>query len=522
MISIRRLKCLAAGLLFLGPLLDGTGFTGADNPFVQTFYSADPAPMVYNDRLYVFLDHDNDGATYFDMTEWRLHSTTDMANWQDHGTVATLKTFSWSNLNAWAPQVIQRNGKFYMYAPCRHNSGQMAIGVAVSNTITGPYTDAIGKPIVMNNQIDPTVWIDDDGQAYLYWGNPDLLYVKLNSDMISYSGSINKASMTVAAFGPRERGTGSSGFQEAPWIYKRNSLWYMTYAANCCSEDIRYSTGTSPTGPWTYRGVIMATAGSSFTNHQGIIDYKGNSYFFYHNGALPGGGGYQRSSCVERFVYNSDGTIPTIKMTTAGPPQIGTLNPYIKQEAETAAWSQGVETEVCSEGGMDVGNINNNDYIKVKGVAFGTGAKSFSARVASANSGGTIQIRLGSTSGTLVGSCSVPGTGGWQTWTTVTCTISGATGTQDLYFVFTGSGTGVLFNFNWWQFSGDGSAQTSATGTPQTTTSSPGPVTSSSTPPSESCQALWGQCGGTGWTGAICCSQGACKYNNAYYSQCIS
>lgn len=198
----------------------------------------------------------------------------------------------------------------------------------------------------------------------------------------------------------------------------------------------------------------MPTQGKSFTNHEGIIDYKNNSYFFYHNGALPGGSGYQRSVCVERFVYNSDGTIPTIEMTTTGPPQLGTFDPYVRQEAETAAWSSGVQTEVCSEGGIDVGYINNGDYIKVKGVAFGPspGAHSFSARVASGASGGSIQIRLGSTSGTLVGSCTVPGTGGWQTWTTVTCSVSGAVGTQDLYFVFQGSGSGYLFNFDWWQF----------------------------------------------------------------------
>ncbi|KAM0123378.1 hypothetical protein ACHAPC_011198 [Botrytis cinerea] len=447
-------KCVATAALLLCPLLSKIGLVEADNPFVQTIYTADPAPIVYDDRVYAFLDHDNDGATTFVMTEWRLFSTADMANWQDHGSPASLATFSWANANAWAPQVVARNGKFYMYAPMRHTTGAMAVGVAVSSTITGPYKDALGKPLVENNEIDPTVFIDDDGQAYLYWGNPDLYYVKLNQDMISYSGSIMKTSLTVAGFGPR---TGSStsratSFEEAPWLYKRNGTYYLAYAANCCSEDIRYSTAPSATGPWTYRGVIMASAGSSFTNHEGIIDYKGNSYFFYHNGALPGGGGYQRSACVEKFVYNSDGTIPTIKMTTAGPPQIGTLNPYVQQEAETAAWSQGVETEVCSEGGMDVSSINNGDYIKVKGVAFGTGAKSFSARVSSATSGGTIQVRLGSASGTLVGTCTVSGTGGWQTWKTVTCPISGATGTQDLYFVFAGSGSGFLLNFNWWRF----------------------------------------------------------------------
>jgi hypothetical protein len=195
----------------------------------------------------------------------------------------------------------------------------------------------------------------------------------------------------------------------------------------------------------------MPRQGGSFTNHAGVIDFNGSSYFFYHNGALPGGGGYTRSVAVERFTYNSDGTFPTINMTSAGAPQVGTLNPYVVQEAETIAWTGGVETEPASGGGMNVGWIENGDYIKVNGVAFGAGASSFTARVASATSGGTIELRLDSLSGPLAGSCAVPGTGGWQTWVNVTCTVNAPTGTRDLYFRYTGS-TGYLFNVDRWQF----------------------------------------------------------------------
>ncbi|MDX2758441.1 carbohydrate-binding protein [Streptomyces europaeiscabiei] len=165
----------------------------------------------------------------------------------------------------------------------------------------------------------------------------------------------------------------------------------------------------------------MPAQGNSFTNHAGIVDFQGNSYFFYQNAALPGGGGFTRSVAVEKFSYNADGTIPTINMTNTGAPQLGTLNPYVRQEAETIAWGSGIETEWTSDGGMNVGWIENGDYIKVKGAAFGSGAASFTARGASATSGGTVELRLGSPSGTVVGRCSVPNTGGWQAWTTVTC-----------------------------------------------------------------------------------------------------
>ncbi|MEV6304968.1 family 43 glycosylhydrolase [Actinoplanes sp. NPDC051861] len=434
----------------------------ADNPIVQTIYTADPAPLVHNGRVYLYTGHDEDNSTYFTMREWRVYSSADMVNWTDHGSPMSLATFSWASADAWAGQVVQRNGRFYWYVPVKNRStGRMAIGVGVSSSPTGPFTDAIGRPLAENGEIDPSVFIDDDGQAYLYWGNPNLWYVRLNADMISFSGGVQQIPLTTAGFGTRTGNTSRPTlYEEGPWVYKRNGLYYNVFAANCCSEFIGYSTAPGPTGPWTYRGTVMPTQGSSFTNHAGVIDFNGSSYFFYHNGALPGGGGFTRSVAVERFSYNADGSIPTMNMTTGGAPQNGTFNPYVRQEAETIAWSSGVETEPSSEGGMNVGYIDNGDYIKVKGVAFGSGATSFSARVASAGAGGRIEVRLGSATGTLAGTCTVAATGGWQTWTTVSCPVSGVSGTQDLYLRFAG-GSGSLFNMNWWQFAGGGSTPTS-------------------------------------------------------------
>ncbi|EJT72432.1 xylosidase/arabinosidase [Gaeumannomyces tritici R3-111a-1] len=456
------MKTACRGLL-IAALAGAPSLVKADNPIVQTRFTADPAPMVYKDRLYALTSHDNDGATYFNMTDWRLYSTDDMANWQDHGSPAGLATFPWASKDAWAPQAIERNGKFYLYVPIQPRAGGgAAIGVGVADKIEGPYKDAIGRPLVQNGEIDPTVFLDDDGQAYLFWGNPNLSYVKLNADMISYSGQPVRVQLTVQGFGQRAAGKGDArrptAYEEGPWLYKRNGVYYMLYAANCCSEDIRYATAPAVTGPWTYRGLIMATEGASFTNHPAVVHYKNNAYFFYHNGALPGGGGYARSVSVERFSYGSDGSIPTMRMSKTGAPQIKDLDPYVRVEAETIAFSRGVGTEPCSEGGINVNNINNGDYVKVAGVAFGDspGPKTFTTRVAAGGSaqGAKIELRLGGESGTLVGSCNVPAsTGGWQSWTTVSCGVSGATGTKDLFFKFVGSGSGYLFNMNWWQFS---------------------------------------------------------------------
>jgi arabinoxylan arabinofuranohydrolase len=427
----------------------------ADNPIVQHVYTADPAPMVHGDTVYLCTSHDEDVTVdnFFTMNDWFIFSSKDMVNWTDHGTPLSWKTFSWAMGNhSWAPHCVERNGKFYMYVPVSDK-----IGVAVADSPLGPYKDAIGAPLLSNYQyIDPTVYIDDDGQAYLYFGNPKLWYVKLNADMISYSGGVQEVPMTTQSFGARRGGATAerpTSYEEGPWFYKRNDLYYMVYPTGALPEHIAYSTSTGPTGPWTYRGEIMNNvSGHAFTNHPGIIDFKGRSFFFYHTQELPGGGGYKRSVAVEEFAYGQDGSIPTIQKTSAGVTEsVAPLNPYERVEGETMAWGQGIEVEDSSAGGRTLANIENGDYIKVRSVDFLTGAVSFEASVASAGAGGTIELRIDAKDGELIGSCDVSPTGGWQMWTTVKCDVSDVSGVHDLYLVFTG-GNGFLFNLDYYRF----------------------------------------------------------------------
>ena len=449
-----------SGVLIL--LLAGAVF--AENPIIQTKFTADPAPVVWNDTVFLYTTHDEDAATGsggFLMKNWMLYTSTDMVNWQDHGIVASLSDFKWGpqENGAWAPQVIQRNSKFYFYAPL-HGKG---IGVLVSDSPYGPFTDPIGKALVNADPwayIDPSVMIDSDGQAYLYFGNPDVYSVKLNSDMISTSGSITKYPKITS-------------FQEGPWVYKRGNYYYLAFSSTCCPEGIGYAMGNSPTGPWTFKNSIMDGNYQSSGNHPGIIDFKGKSYVFGFNYAIsksldPTTARERRSVMIAEIKYNpTDGTIAKLPFWGTGMPsgpgvdQVGTLNPYKQIEGETMAWSQGVKTETCTEGGMALGDIENGEYIKIKGADFGVGAKSFTARVASNTSGGSIELRLGSKTGTLIGTCAVVSTGGWQTWKTVTCDVTGATGVKDLFLVFTG-GSGFLFNLNWWRFIGDAGTSSSS------------------------------------------------------------
>ena len=450
----------------------------AQNPFVQTWCTSDPAPMVHDGRMYVYTGHDEDGADFFWMQEWRVYSTTDMVNWTDHGSPLALESFSWADDRAWAAQTVERDGKFYWYI-CAHSkiSNGMAIGVAVSDSPTGPFKDAIGKPLFENgswDHIDPTVLIDDDGQAWLMWGNPQCYYLKLNRDMISYSGELGKLDMTEEAFGgpmmsKREKGKKyKDSYVEGPWLRKVDSSKYkvesskayqLLYAAGGVPEHISYSTAPHPTGPWTYAGEIMPLCDTkSFTNHCGVADYKGHSYFFYHTGKLPGGGGFGRSVAVEEFKYNEDGSFPTIMPTDEGVKPIATLNPYQKVQAETMAFSRGVKTEQNDEVGVYVTETHNGDYIKLQNVKFeGNTPKQFTARVASGLRGGQVEVHLDSLKGELLARLEVPGTGGWEKWQTLSTPIESQMVNgkcHDLYLVFTGRKGPKLFNFDWWQIEG--------------------------------------------------------------------
>lgn len=457
-------------------LLVGGALT-AQNPVVQTNYTPDPAPMIYKGRVYMYTGDDIPGFDFYYMTKWRVYSSADMVNWTDHGVPIALESFSWARDRAWAAQCVERNGKFYWYICAQTINNDMAIGVAVADGPTGPFKDAIGKPLISTgswSNIDPTAYIDNDGQAYLYWGNGSLSYVKLNKDMISYTGNIVEVPQTLETFGGVRRPRGAQNnqstqpapavankdmFVEGPWFYKRNGIYYQMFAGmDKGKETLSYSISNGPTGPWKYQGRIMADQPTnSFTNHGGIIDFKGNSYLFYHTGLLKGGGSYGRSSAIETFTYNSDGTIPPVTMTKEGVQPVGTLNPYSRVEAETIAWAEKCTTTEIEKTGVYVSGIRTGGYIKVRAVDFGsTAPKTFSATVAAGLDGGVLEVRIDSVAGTQLAAIKVPRTGGWKTWKTLTEAVkTPVTGVRDVYLVFKGENITAgreLFNFDYWMF----------------------------------------------------------------------
>jgi beta-xylosidase len=292
-----------------------TDFVASGNPVIRHKYTADPAALVYKDKVYLYTGHDVPPAkeNRYVMHDWLCFSTADMVHFTEHPSPLNVKNFTWAKDDAWAGQVIERNGKFYWYVAISHGTIHgKAIGVAVADHPAGPFTDAIGAALITNDMtteskiswddIDPTVFIDKNGQAYLFWGNTTLHYVKLKENMIEMDGPIK----TIAL----------PHFTEAPWVHQHNGWYYLSYAYEF-PEKTAYAMSRSVEGPWEYKGILNEIAGNSNTNHQAIIDFKGKSYFIYHNGALvPDAGSFHRSVCIDYLYYNKDGTMKRVVMTS--------------------------------------------------------------------------------------------------------------------------------------------------------------------------------------------------------------
>lgn len=287
------------------------------NPIVTDMFTADPCPLVHNDTLYVFTGHDEQNKTdkSFQMNDWYVFSTPDMYNYKKHGPVLSTKDFSWVGCCAFASHCIERDGKFYWYISARHNDTTtyekegFAIGVAVADHPTGPYKDAIGAPLIADSvkgtvplDIDPAVFIDDDGQAYLYWGSwGECRMVRLKENMVETEGGIEVVTLPE--------------FFEAPFIHKYKDTYYLSYASHGYPSKTSYATSKSITGPWTFKGVINDLLEVSETNHQGIVEFKNQWYFVYHNSQAPEGGVFRRSVCIDSLKYDVEGNILPIQRT---------------------------------------------------------------------------------------------------------------------------------------------------------------------------------------------------------------
>jgi len=433
----------------------------AQNTPICTMYTPDPAPYVHGDTLYLFVDHDEDDATYFKMKDWVLFSTQDMVNWTYLGTQVTTETFAWAKHGdrAWASQAVERNGKWYWYVCCNVATGGDALAVAVADDPQGPWTDAIGAPLAVGfGFIDPTVFIDEDGTPWLFWGNKGLWYGQLNDDMISFVDGYKEVPgyHDPACFGEIQykenwahggKKEPMTQYEEGPWVSKRNGTYYIVYPAGGVPEYMGYSTAPTINGPWTFHGRIMDEALNSFTIHGGNVNFKGHDYMFYHNGLLPNGGGFKRSTAIEEFKFNEDGSIPFIPFTDGVEP-VGTLNPYNRVEAETMAASWGLKVDRLAGKHHYVTSVHNGDWIKVRNLDFGEDCPTMvSLEMLNFKNEGVVEFYLDAIDGKPIARIEIINDNMMKT----APVTPGVTGIHDMYILFRG-GDEELFDLDWWKF----------------------------------------------------------------------
>ncbi|WP_258098942.1 family 43 glycosylhydrolase [Marinoscillum pacificum] len=432
----------------------------ADYPVVSHRYLADPASLVYNGRVYLFCSNDNDNSATgngdYRMSSIVCVSSSDLKNWTDHGEVFRVpRDASWANLS-WAPSAVERDGKFYLYFP----NGASNIGVAVSDRPTGPYQDPIGKPLIDADTpgvqpadniwiFDPMTFVDDDGRAYLYFGGNgenNMRIIELNEDLISTKGE------ATTFFVPK--------FFEAAWMHKRNGIYYFSYSTLPeTGLRIDYMTSDNPTTGFTYQGVMSGQPPeNNNNNHHAVFEFQGKWYQAYHNRIVAREAGispnYRRNICLDEILYNTDGTIQQMVNTEDGVSQVGYLNPYTKVEAETMNDQSGIETAYFNDIGMAVTNGGDGDWIKVRGLDFdGEITSSFTGYFAGLNEGSSLELRLDTETGPLIGTVEVEATGSAQTWQEQTIEISqNVEGVHDLYFIFRGGDAETLFTIDYWYF----------------------------------------------------------------------
>lgn len=322
-------------------------------------YGGDPSVLVDGDTVYLYTGHDLSSddevaRAIYRIPEYLCYSTTDMVNWKEEGVVMSADTenVSWArdSTTAWASQVAKHydkeegKDKYYLYFCSwdRTSYGKQSIGVAVADSPTGPFVD-IGHPLVQGtqtepesnawNDIDPTVWIetDENGEEhrYLAWGNSKYYICELNEDMISVKdlngdGEITCGTSSDAADILNNQ-NGLNSFTEAPWLYRRQDEngnyygdYYLFYAYNWRERMAYATTDDLINGTWKFGNILMMPTATSNTNHMAVFDFKGKTYFVYHNGSLPGGNGYRRSACITELHFNENGGIEPIAETAAG------------------------------------------------------------------------------------------------------------------------------------------------------------------------------------------------------------
>jgi hypothetical protein len=442
------LRGLGGFLLLLLPLWGLGGFcASAQNPIILDQFTADPSARVFEGRVYLYPSHDIPSPVerlkeWFCMADYHVFSSENLCDWTDHGVILTQETVPWVNpegYSLWAPDCIERNGNYYFYfpAPVRDTlvGRGMMVGVAVAGKPYGPFVPQ-PEPIKGTYGIDPCVFIDRDGQAYIYWaGFGGLMGAKLHDNMLEL------ASEPVVI---GELPAPDKGLKEGPFVFERGGKYYFTFPwVENTTESLVYAMGGNPLGPFEMKGTIMdESPAGCWTNHHSIIEYHGQWYLFYHHNDLSPHFDKNRSARIDSLHFHADGTIqkviPTLRgvgVTEAGKnihldrysrlSGTGAAAGFLNPENTFEGWKT-----ILSEAGA---------YVQYNTVDFGKGTfAAVTARIASAT-GGALLVRLDSANGKVIAAIPIPPS---EQWTEISAPLSEApAGIHHLFVSQEGNGT---------------------------------------------------------------------------------
>lgn len=410
--------------LLFGLAVIGMNSLSAQNPIVRNQFSADPTARVFNGKVYVFPSHDIPAPEgkglkkdWFCMPDYHVFSSENLTDWTDHGTIVSQNKVAWvdsTSYSMWAPDCIERNGKYYFYFPANKNiagpNGRkgFGIGVAVADKPEGPYIPQ-AEPIKGVNGIDPNVLIDKDGQAYLYWSMGNLFVAKLKENMLE----IDSEPLAILNL-PQK------GLKEGPYVFERKGVYYLTFPhVENKIERLEYAIGDNPMGPFKMTGVIMDESPENcWTNHQSIVQYNNQWYLFYHHNDYSPKFDKNRSIRVDSLFFDADGKIQKVIPTLRG---VGVTS--AKENIQPDRYSN------ISKTGASIALIDTVNtfagwktildapeaWVKYNTVDFGSKKLKTVKVKARSENGGTLQIRLDKVDGPVVAEVAIPKGNNWKT-----------------------------------------------------------------------------------------------------------
>lgn len=419
-ILISMKKNFFLGFIFMGFLIITGNNVIAQNPIITDQFTADPSARVFDGKVYLYPSHDIppvEGKTrpdWFCMEDYHVFSSSNLSDWTDHGVIVSQYSVPWVNSNAysmWAPDCIYRDGKYYFYFPAPAKDTTYGrgffIGVAISDNPYGPFTPE-PEPIKGVRGIDPNVFIDKDGQAYLYWSARNIFVAKLKENMIE----LETEPLIIENLPDK-------GLKEGPFVFEKNGIYYLTFPhVENETERLEYAIADNPMGPFEMVGVIMdeSTTGC-WTNHHSIIEFENQWYLFYHHNDLSPHFDKNRSVRIDSLFFNEDGTIQKVIPTLRG---VGVTDAsskiqidrfsHISSEGASIAFNDTLNT---FDGWMTIFN-KENAWIQFNSVDFGNKKyQSINIRTLS-NTGGTIQIKLKDINGPVLLDIKIPKQNDWD------------------------------------------------------------------------------------------------------------